>query len=214
MDDLAAWRKAQRAELIERRKSLPLDAQRDSDHRIGALLLEGFPLLEGLTLGFYWPFKGEVDPRVALLRLRERGTRAALPVVVAKGAPLEFREWHPGVESDPGVFGLPVPRTAKVLPDAVLMPPVGFDVQGYRLGYGGGYFDRTLASLSPRPLAIGIARELSRIETIHPQPWDVPMDFVVTEAAIHEVRPEGLRAIDAAEAGRLARALRERRRAP
>lgn len=213
MDDLAAWRKTRRAELIERRKAMPAEAQRESNERIGALLLEGFPLLEGKTLGFYWPFKGEVDPRVALLRLRERGTRAALPVVVAKAEALEFREWYPGVESDPGVFGLPVPRTPKVLPDAVLMPPVGFDAAGYRLGYGGGYFDRTLASLAPRPLAIGIARELSRIETIHPQPWDVPMDFVVTEAGIHEVSAGGLQPIDPARANERARTLRERRRA-
>lgn len=185
MDDLLAWRKARRAELLERRKALPLEAQRESNARIGELLLDGFPELAGMTLGFYWPFNGEVDPRVALLRLRERGTRLALPVVVAKGAPLEFREWFPGVESDPGVFGLPVPRAPKVVPDAVLMPPVGFDAAGYRLGYGGGYFDRTLASLSPKPLAIGVARELSRMETIRPQSWDVPMDFVITEEGIH-----------------------------
>ena len=81
--------------------------------------------------------------------------------------------------------GRPVPRTPTVVPDAVLMPPVGFDGAGYRLGYGGGYFDRTLASLSPRPLAIGVARELSRMETIRPQSWDVPMDFVITEEGIH-----------------------------
>lgn len=212
MEDIAAWRKARRAELIGRREALPLEARRDSDQLIGTLLLEGFPLLEQLTLGFYWPFKGEVDPRVALLRLRGRGTVAALPVVVAKGSALEFREWYPDVETDPGVFGLPVPRTPKVVPDALLMPPVGFDAQGYRLGYGGGYFDRTLASLSPRPLAIGIARELSRIETIRPQAWDVPMDFVVTEAGIHEVREARLHRIAPASADAAARVLRERRR--
>ena len=85
-----------------------------------------------------------------------------------------------------GAFGLPAPEGSQVLrPQAALIPPVGFDRQGYRLGYGGGYFDRTLAALSPQPLKIAVGFELSRIPTIHPQPHDVSMDFVVTEAGIH-----------------------------
>ena len=85
-----------------------------------------------------------------------------------------------------GVFDLPVPDGTEVVrPEVLLIPPVGFDAQGYRLGYGGGYFDRTLAALSPQPLKIAVGFELSRIATIHPQPHDVPMDFVVTEAGIH-----------------------------
>lgn len=92
-----------------------------------------------------------------------------------------------GCVTRPGVFDLPVPIEGEVVvPDAVLVPPVGFDRLGYRLGYGGGYFDRTLAALSPRPIAIALAREVSRIETIHPQPHDVPMDFIVTETGIHK----------------------------
>ena len=204
MDDLVEWRKALRKEMIERRKAVPLEEQRAANERIGNLLLEGFPSLAGATIGFYWPFNAEVDPRVALHRLRERGAVTALPVVVAKASPLEFREWYPGVETDPGVFNLPVPRSPKVVPDVVLMPPVGVDTRGYRLGYGGGYFDRTLASLSPQPLKIGLAREVSRIETIHPQPWDIPMDFVITERGIHVA--EGMRLLDSpAHANTLAR---------
>lgn len=212
MDELAQWRRARRTELIERRKAMPLDEQRASNERIGSLLLEGFPLLAGMTIGFYWPFNGEVDPRVALHRLRERGARTALPVVVAKGTPLEFRDWYPGVESDPGVFGLPVPRTPKVVPDAVLMPPVGVDDRGYRLGYGGGYFDRTLASLSPQPLKIGLAREMSRIATIDPQSWDIPMDFVILESGIHEVTKDGMRLVERpADANAIAGGLQAKR---
>ena len=190
--DVKAWRKARRAELIALRTAVPLEARRAEDERIAALLLAGFPMLEGMALGFYWPFNGEVDPRVAVHRLRERGTRTALPVVVGKNSPLEFREWTPGVATVPGVFGLPVPQSPVLVPDAVLMPPVGFDAAGYRLGYGGGYFDRTLAALSPRTLKIGLAREVSRIDTIHPQPHDIPMDYVVTAAGIHEVTGRGL----------------------
>lgn len=194
--DVTAWRKEKRAELIALRKAIDPGIQRAEDERIAELLLAGFPMLAGLTLGFYWPFNGEVDSRVAVHRLRTRGARTALPVVVEKNAPLEFREWTPGVATLPGVFGLPVPQSPVVVPDAVLMPPVGFDGAGYRLGYGGGYFDRTLASLSPQPLKIGLAREVSRIETIHPQPHDIAMDFVITPNGIYEVAGGALKRRD------------------
>jgi 5,10-methenyltetrahydrofolate synthetase len=190
------WRRQQRADLIARRLALPAEAQRRDDQRIGHLLEAGFPMLARLTIGFYWPFNGEVDPRVVVHRFRARGARTALPVVVQKRAPLQFRHWAPGVETVPGVFGLPVPQSPVLVPDVLLMPPVGFDGHAYRLGYGGGYFDRTLAGLMPQPLKIGLARELSRIETIHPQHHDVPMDFVITEAGIHAAGPEGLRLED------------------
>jgi 5,10-methenyltetrahydrofolate synthetase len=210
--DVATWRKERRAELIARRMALTADEQRRSDERITDLLVHGFPHLRDLTIGFYWPFNGEVDPRVAVHRFRTQGARTALPVVIAKATPLEFREWTPGVATQPGVFGLPVPQSPKAVPDVLLMPPVGVDMHGYRLGYGGGYFDRTLASLTPQPLKIGLAREVSRIDTIHPQPHDVPMDFVITEGGIHEVTDAGLRLVE--ELGAVdarARRIREQR---
>jgi len=192
--DVAAWRAAERKRLLELRAAIPLEQRREDDARMTQLLLDGFPQLRGMIVGFYWPMMGEFDPRVAVLRLREQGGRAALPIVVQKAAPLQYREWWPGVATTPGVFNLPVPVDTPVLvPQAVFMPPVGFDARGYRLGYGGGYFDRTLASFSPQPLKIGVGREMNRIATIYPQAFDVPMDFVVTEAGIHEVTPAGLR---------------------
>jgi 5,10-methenyltetrahydrofolate synthetase len=213
-DNIDAWRKERRRELLARREALSLEDRHAGDERVARLLAEGFPLLAGLTIGFYWPFKGEVDPRVALHRLRKLGARTALPVVVVKASPLQFREWRPDTVTAPGVFGLPVPQgTAVVSPEAVLVPPVGFDTRGYRLGYGGGYFDRTLAAATPRPLAIALAREASRMETIHPQPYDIPMDFVITEDGIHAACAEGLRRLgDRREAAALARALLDARR--
>jgi 5-formyltetrahydrofolate cyclo-ligase len=159
-----------------------------------------------MVIGFYWPFKGEVDPRVAVLRLRSLGARSALPVVLARGAPLQFREWRPGMATAPGVFGLPVPVDgAIVAPGAVLAPPIGFDAHGFRLGYGGGFFDRTLAAAAPRPLALGLAREAGRIATIHPQPHDIPMDFILTEAGVHHDSGSGLRLVpDLRDVARLA----------
>jgi 5,10-methenyltetrahydrofolate synthetase len=135
-----------------------------------------------------------------------------LPVVVAKARPLEFREWCPAAVTSRGAFGLPVPvGTPALAPEAVLVPPVGFDARGYRLGYGGGFFDRTLAAAPTRPLAIGLAREASRMETIRPQAHDIPMDFIVTEAGIHHAGGEPLRLIDAREAQALAQSLADRR---
>jgi 5,10-methenyltetrahydrofolate synthetase len=211
--DVASWRKGERARLLALREALPLEQRRAADARITELLVLAFPGLASLTLGFYWPFKGEVDPRLAVRRFRAGGARAALPVVAEKGTPLRFQVWTPDCVTQPGVFGLPVPLDgAVVIPDAVFAPPVGFDARGYRLGYGGGYFDRTLAALSPQPLAIGLARELSRIDTIHPQPHDIPMDFIVTEDGVHQAGPEGLRRLaDPGKAGPIAEAIRAAR---
>ena len=195
--DLAAWRKQRRGELLAQREAIPLEARRAGDARIGELMIAGFPMLANMTIGFYWPIRGEVDPRVALHRLREKGARTALPVVVAKGQPLQFREWRPDTPTTPGPMGLPIPQGSEVLvPGAVLAPPVGFGSRGYRLGYGAGFFDRTLAAARPRPLALGLAREASRMDTIHPQAWDIPMDFIITEAGIHLAGGEPLRRLD------------------
>ncbi len=138
-----------------------------------------------ITLGVYWPFQAEFDPRPVIDWLIAEGSAVALPAVVDKQGPLEYRAWRPGEPLVDGVWNIPTPQNREiVIPQAVLAPLVGFDRDCYRLGYGGGYFDRTLAALSPRPLAIGVGFELSQIETIYPQPFDIPMDVVVTEAGI------------------------------
>jgi 5,10-methenyltetrahydrofolate synthetase len=88
-----------------------------------------------------------------------------------------------------GVYDIPYPDEGpEVRPATVLLPMNGFDAGGYRLGYGGGYFDRTLAALDDRPRVIGVTYELARLPTIHPQPWDIPMDYVVTEAGVYTRR--------------------------
>ncbi|MBX3666124.1 MAG: 5-formyltetrahydrofolate cyclo-ligase [Burkholderiales bacterium] len=213
-DDLKAWRKAQRAALLTRRQMVAEERYRDWTAVMTRRLVGGFPLLGGMTVGLYWPFQGEFDARFAIREFRQRGAVAALPEVVQKGAPLRFREWWPGVATTPGVYDLPVPDTPVVVPQALLIPPVGFDERGYRLGYGGGFFDRTLASIKPMPLKIGVAFELSRIDTIHPQPHDIPMDFIVTEVCIYRVGADGLERIEESSAAALAEVLvRDRGRA-
>lgn len=198
--DQRQWRKEQRAELLSRRAASPPASRKDWNDEILALVETGFPVLRGLVVGFCWPYKGEVDPRPLIHKLRCQGSRCALPVVVAKHQPLEFREWWPGCAMKAGALGIPFPESTPVLvPEALLIQPVGFSDDGWRLGYGGGYFDRTLATLSPSPLKICLAHELSRIPTIHPQPHDIPMDFVVTELGIHVVSTVGMHRIDTEE---------------
>lgn len=214
-DDVPAWRKSERARLIARREALLLEERRTADAHITELLVLGFPLLGSLTIGFYWPFKGEVDPRLAVRRFRARGARGSLPVVVEKGAPLQFREWTPGCVTRPGAFGLPIPVDgAVVVPDVVMVPPVGFGTRGYRLGYGGGYFDRTLAALERRVLAVGVSYEALRLPTIYPQPHDIPMDFVVTEAGIRRAGGNPLALLEPAAAAAEAASLMQRRGLP
>ena len=191
--DTRQWRSAQRAQLLARRVAIPAPQRRQWNQAITRWLVEEFPILQWMVVGSYWPYQGEFDPRFAIRRLRSCGARVALPLVVQKNAPLQFREWWPGAPMVKGVLDLPVPDGTEVLlPQVLLIPPVGFDAQGYRLGYGAGYFDRTLAAMNPRPLTIGVAFEMSRVPTIQPQPHDIAMDFIVTEAGIHCIDEGGM----------------------
>ncbi|OHC61847.1 MAG: 5-formyltetrahydrofolate cyclo-ligase [Rhodocyclales bacterium RIFCSPLOWO2_02_FULL_63_24] len=137
------------------------------------------------TLAFCAPVRGEFDARPLVSRLIERGWRAAMPIVEVADAPMIFRIWIPSSAMDIDRHGIPVPLGgAKISPDIVLLPLVAFDRNGFRIGYGGGYFDRTLAALVPRPLAIGVGFELGRVADILPQAHDLPLDAIVTEAGI------------------------------
>jgi 5-formyltetrahydrofolate cyclo-ligase len=213
--ELRSWRKAERAALIARRvAAAPADHARWSA-AIDACLRAGFPFGTGWVVGLCWPFQAEFDARPVAGFFRARGARLALPVVVAKAQPLEFREWWPGVPLVTGIFGLEIPDgTGALVPDALLVPPVGIGSRGDRLGYGGGFFDRTLAALAPPPLAVAHAFELSRIPTTDPQPHDILMDFVVTEAGIEAAVEGGLERIDPAECLRRAERLARSRGLP
>lgn len=192
-DELKRWRSAERKRLVAAREALDGEALDALRERIDQHLTVGFPGLSGGVLAFCWPIRGEYDARRLAKTLRERGALTVLPVVVAKGTPLVFREWHPGVELARGPLDIPYPVHSKeLMPDQVLLPMNGWDESGYRLGYGAGYFDRTLASLQKRPLVIGVTYELARMATIHPQSWDIPMDWVVTERGRYRRESTGL----------------------
>ena len=181
-EQLKRWRKNERERLVRERLALDPDTVQALRRRIDAHLGRVFPQLANMRVGLCWPIRNEYDARHLMRTLRERGALTALPVVIAPAKPLSFREWHPGVRMQVGALEIAYPvDSPQVLPEAMLVPMNGWDGAGYRLGYGAGFFDRTLASLSPRPLAIGVGYEMAHIETIHPQPWDMPLDWVVTE---------------------------------
>jgi len=191
--ELSRWRSAERARLVAARQQLPRSVLAAFHRSMDSILEHSFPELARGVLAFCWPIRNEYDARHLARRLRARGALTALPVVVAPRSPLVFREWHPGVALAEGPLGIPYPAASQELvPDHLLLPMNGWDAGGYRLGYGGGYFDRTLASLAPRPTVIGVALEQARLATLHPQPWDVPMDFVVTERGRYRRTPQGL----------------------
>ena len=195
--ELSAWRKNERARLLRERSALSAETLADLRSQIDHHLERAFPDLVHGILAFCWPYKNEYDARHVAASLRRRGARTALPVVIAPKTPLIFREWHPGVKLAEGPLGIPFPEASPdVLPDHVLLPMLGWDAEGYRLGYGGGFFDRTLAAMEKRPLVIGVSYESAYLRTIYPQPYDIPVDFVVTERGVHRREPQGLKFLD------------------
>lgn len=182
--DIAAFRAALRREKIAARQALPESTHQLASARIldllAALLL---PRPAGL-IAFCWPIRAEVDCRPLVARLVDAGWHAAMPVVVATATPMQFRAWSPDTAMTSDRHGIPIPIPAAPacpIPDVLLLPLVAFDAAGYRLGYGGGYFDRTLVCCAPRPLAIGVGFSLGAVATIHPEPHDIPLDWIVTE---------------------------------
>jgi 5-formyltetrahydrofolate cyclo-ligase len=190
---LKRWRATERARLIAAREALDPSTLDQLRSRIDRILVRSFPGLARGVLALCWPIKNEYDARHLARTLRGRGALTALPVVVAPRQPLIFREWRPGIALAEGAMGIPYPTGSRELtPDHVLLPMNGWDAAGYRLGYGAGYFDRTLASLAKKPDVIGVSFEQARLETIHPQPWDVPVDYLVTERGLYRREPGGL----------------------
>jgi 5-formyltetrahydrofolate cyclo-ligase len=183
--DVTHWRKSERDRLIKERLALSVNTRKQNSDRIAELLDLAIGDVSGRVVSGYWPFRGEPDLREWLERLESRGSRCALPVVVKARAPLVFRVWRSGDKLERGVLDIPVPAAGEeVCPDVVIAPLVGYDRGGYRLGYGGGFFDRTLAAMRKRPLIIGVGYSQSEIQTIYPELYDIPMDKIVTEIGI------------------------------
>jgi 5-formyltetrahydrofolate cyclo-ligase len=196
-EEIRAWRKAERQTLLASRVHIPHQERLRRGAIVSAHAAKLLPPPENSIIGFYWPYRGEFDARPLVRRMIRHGARAALPVVVERRQPVEFWEWRPRMPLDRGIWNIPIPAMRSVVrPTVLLVPLLGFDGEGFRLGYGGGYYDRTLAALDPKPAAIGVGYEIMRLDTIYPQPHDVPMDAIVTEAGVFEVTEGALRRHD------------------
>jgi 5-formyltetrahydrofolate cyclo-ligase len=180
--EVMQWRKGERQRLIAERLAIPGDMRTRYGDQIVAKLDEVIGKIDERVISVYWPFRGEPDLRGFMAGVSDRGGRCALPVVVGRGKPLIFRPWSAGEPLVKGVWNIPVPETTEeVVPDVVIAPVVGFDSAFYRLGYGGGFYDLTLAAMKNSPLKLGVGYRQQALLTIHPQPNDIPMDMVVTE---------------------------------
>lgn len=191
--DVARWRRAERIRLAGLRDVLGQSGRarvsaQISEH-LSRVLAEG-RAGQGSVLSGFWPIRGEPDLRPLLTDLHHTGVTIALPVVETRAAPLIFRRWTPATRMVRGDWNIPVPPSgAEVLtPDIMLAPCLGWDRGCYRLGWGGGYFDGTLAVIRPRPTVIGIALAAARLPTIYPQPHDMPLDLILTEDGVAETR--------------------------
>ncbi len=179
------FRESLRREMIARREAMSAREHATRSSALRVRLDTAFPSLHELIIGFCWPVQGEANLVPFIAELIARGGRVALPVVVRPGAPLAFREWWPEQPLAPDRYGIPSPTDGDFLrPQALLIPVNAFDETGYRIGYGGGFFDRTLATLSPRPLAIGVGFDFQNVASTRPQPHDLPLDAIVTELRV------------------------------
>lgn len=188
--DVVRWRRAERTRLRAERDALSVaDRQAAGAAIVGHLadlLRKRFGTMRGRVFSGYWPIKGEPDLRPLLAALDDEGALVALPLVEVKAAPLVFRRWTRETRMVRGDWNIPVPppEAEAVTPEIALAPVVGWTAEVFRLGYGGGYFDRTLAELRPRPFAVGVGFELSRLDSIRPEGHDQRLDAVVTEVGV------------------------------
>jgi 5-formyltetrahydrofolate cyclo-ligase len=195
--DLVRHKASLRAQARERRAQIPASYARAAADRVAARLEDELPLAPGTTVAGYWPLAGELDPRPALDRLRARGHAQALPRLDGHDQPLLFLAWDDGDELGPGTFDLlePHPSRPVRLPGIVLVPLLAFDRRGGRLGYGKGYYDRTLGYLREQalsPFAVGIGFAAQEVDRVPTGPLDVPLDGVITETgAFRFAQPGG-----------------------
>jgi 5-formyltetrahydrofolate cyclo-ligase len=187
----AKSKKELRTTLLEARLHAALDEARND--ALSRRVLDVLTEYEPASVGLYWPLSGEFDIRASIeiwLGADPAGNgkrRASLPVVKGRAQPLEFHVWTPDMAMQLGAHRIHEPTSNEAItPDLLFVPCVGFDTDGYRLGYGGGYYDRTLAAFRAAgkvPVTIGIAYEACRTESLQREAHDIPLDAVITETA-------------------------------
>jgi 5-formyltetrahydrofolate cyclo-ligase len=188
---MKSWRQNQRRRLIEERSALSSDEHRQIAEHCLAHIADYLAQCDPGVIGLYWPIKGELDCRPLAESLLQAGWLLSVPVINNETRKLAFARWQPDTAMTTGVWNIPVPVSPEWLsPTRFLVPLVGFDKANYRLGYGGGYYDRTLADMSGKIEAIGVGMEMGRFETIHPHALDVPMNRIITETGMQMPEPQ------------------------
>jgi 5-formyltetrahydrofolate cyclo-ligase len=179
VNPIAAAKAAMRAELAARRSAFDPQA----GDALAAQVLRGVALQPGAIVAGVWPLPGEMDLRPLMRALHARGHPIVLPETPPRGRPLVFRSWTPGCDMVAERFGTQSPTGAVATPDVVFVPLLAFDRAGFRLGYGGGYYDRTLPTL-PGRLAIGFGYAAQEVERVPTEPHDRRLDMIATERGI------------------------------
>jgi 5,10-methenyltetrahydrofolate synthetase len=157
---------------------------------LGRRVLDALKHFDAQSVGFYWPLAGEFDARAAISIWLTGSTQreASMPIIKERGLPLEFHAWSPDTPMKIGHHKIAEPTTGRmVIPELLLVPCVGFDADGYRLGYGGGYYDRTLAGWpgAKKPITVGVAYDACRTPALQREVHDIPLDMIVTETGLH-----------------------------
>jgi 5,10-methenyltetrahydrofolate synthetase len=190
-DKSAQTKKILRQQLIADRLAMP-------DRAVRATMLQQVMRiwLVGRTdtvIGAYWPIKGEFDPLPALHRWKEDGElldeplrrRIGLPVIDKLTKTLTFHVWYPGCPMEEDAYGIPKPKDTDVIqPTLLFVPCVGYGPGGYRLGYGGGFYDRTLASLQPKPVTVGLGFTQGFVDDLEPEPHDIPLNAILNDHGV------------------------------
>ncbi|MDB5944246.1 MAG: 5-formyltetrahydrofolate cyclo-ligase [Ramlibacter sp.] len=191
-------KRALRQRLIEERLAMPDRLRRcELLQRVMRIWLVNRP---DTVIGAYWPIKGEFDPLPALHRWKEDGElldepqlrRIGLPVVDKMHKTLKFHAWYPGCPMEEDAYGIPKPKDTEVIvPTLLFVPCVGYGPGGFRLGYGGGFYDRTLATLEPRPFTVGLGFTQGFVGELEPEPHDIALDAILNDNGEVWPMPQG-----------------------
>jgi len=185
---------AQKAKLREtahaRRAALDYSDRAEAAKAAARHFTTGIDIGEDTVIAAYWPIRDEIDCKPLLAQLMDSFRHVCLPAVLGDGQPLQFRLWEQGESLYEAGFGtLAPPQSAPIVePDVIVVPLLGFDKNGTRLGYGKGYYDRTLETMSKTPVLVGYAFAVQEIEEIPHEVHDVPLDYLVTEAGVRRFR--------------------------
>ena len=188
--ELAAAKAAARQDAAAARAGFDPGPGQQLGQQLARYFLEGFPLPPGAAISGFWPMGDEIDIRPLLSALHERGHPIGLPVTGRRGEALVFRQWQPGAVLAPGRFGTSHPEGPDITPDILLIPLLAFDREGHRLGYGGGFYDRTIARL-PRAWRIGCAYAVQERPLVPTGAFDQKLHAIVTEAGLRLISAPG-----------------------